>query len=83
MDQLHDSLEADYELGCVIKDKIIPRAVAWFTGAAVDPEDEYDDDDDEPPPAKGKGKGGAAKPSGSAAAAPGGPKPGDPECKQQ
>ena len=35
MDQLHESLEADYELGCVIKDKIIPRAVAWVTGAVI------------------------------------------------
>jgi len=47
VDQLHESLESDYELGCVIKDKIIPRAVAWFTGMAIDPEDDYDDEDDD------------------------------------
>ena len=47
VEQLHEQLEADYELGCVIKDKLIPRAVAWFTGMAIDPEDDYDDDDDD------------------------------------
>ena len=46
VEQLHEQLENDYELGCVIKDKIVPRAVAWFTGAAIDPEDDYDDDED-------------------------------------
>ena len=25
----------------------MPRAVSWFTGAAIDPEEEYDEDDDE------------------------------------
>ena len=47
VDQLHETLETDYELGCVIKDKIIPRAVAWYTGAAIDPDDDYDEDDDD------------------------------------
>jgi nucleosome assembly protein 1-like 1 len=44
---LHEQLENDYEIGCIIKDKIVPRAVSWFTGVAIDPEDEYDDDDEE------------------------------------
>jgi len=34
-------------MGCAIKDKIIPRAVAWFTGAAIDPDEDYDDDEEE------------------------------------
>lgn len=45
-DQLHEQLENDYEIGCIIKDRIVPRAVAWFTGAAVDPEEDYDEEDD-------------------------------------
>ena len=46
-EELNEQLEQDYELGALIKDKVIPRAVAWFTGAAVNPEDEYDDDDED------------------------------------
>ena len=44
---LQEELEHDYEIGCVIKDKLVPRACSWFTGAAIDPEEEYDEDDDE------------------------------------
>lgn len=43
-EQLRDQLENDYEMGCIIKDKIVPRAVAWFTGAAIDPDEDYDED---------------------------------------
>mmetsp|Transcript_22897 Transcript_22897/g.68204 ORF Transcript_22897/g.68204 Transcript_22897/m.68204 type:complete len:466 (+) Transcript_22897:27-1424(+) len=46
-EQLHEQLENDYDMGCAIKDKIIPRAVAWFTGAAIDPDEDYDDDEEE------------------------------------
>jgi nucleosome assembly protein 1-like 1 len=45
-DQLHEQLENDYETGCIIKDRIVPCAVAWFTGAAVDPDEDYDEEDD-------------------------------------
>jgi nucleosome assembly protein 1-like 1 len=44
----------DYEVGEIIKEKIIPRAVDWFTGLALQDEDmdeyedeEYEDEDDE------------------------------------
>merc|ERR1712166_321276 len=47
MEQLQEELEHDYEIGCLIKDKVVPRAVSWFTGAAIDPEEDFDDDDDD------------------------------------
>ena len=50
-------LELDYQLGEEIKDRLIPRAIDWFTGDAVDfdypelegegDEDEYSDEDGE------------------------------------
>jgi nucleosome assembly protein 1-like 1 len=51
-------LELDYQLGEDIKEKLIPRAIDWFTGEALafeeidddlaefDDEDDEDDDDD-------------------------------------
>lgn len=55
MEELQDRLEADYAAGEIIKEKIIPHAVDWFTGEALayDMDDEYgsegdySDDDDE------------------------------------
>eukprot|EP00921_Rhytidocystis_pertsovi_P021725 GHVQ01034703.1.p1 GENE.GHVQ01034703.1~~GHVQ01034703.1.p1 ORF type:complete len:354 (+),score=92.23 GHVQ01034703.1:467-1528(+) len=40
-------IEADYEMGITIRDKIIPQAISWFLGEVVDDDDEYDDDFDE------------------------------------
>uniref|UniRef100_A0A0A9CG19 Uncharacterized protein n=1 Tax=Arundo donax TaxID=35708 RepID=A0A0A9CG19_ARUDO len=51
-------MEHDYDIGTTIRDKIIPHAVSWFTGEAVQAEDfedmgddneddDEDDDDDE------------------------------------
>ena len=51
---IEERLELDYQLGEDIKEKLIPRAIDWFTGEALqfeelDEEDEEDmeDDDDE------------------------------------
>lgn len=47
---LEERLELDYQLGEEIKDRLIPRAIDWFTGDAVGygfPEDFVDDEDDE------------------------------------
>ena len=56
---MEERLELDYQLGEDIKEKLIPRAIDWFTGEALqfeeldeDPdendfEDEDDEDDDE------------------------------------
>ena len=52
---IEERLELDYQLGEDIKEKLIPRAIDWFTGEAlrfeeVDDdldEDEFDDEDDD------------------------------------
>jgi nucleosome assembly protein 1-like 1 len=56
---IEDRLEFDYQLGEDIKEKLIPRAIDWFTGEALQFEeidddmeegefdDEDEDDDDE------------------------------------
>lgn len=65
-EDLEARLELDYQLGEEIKDRLIPRAIDWFTGDAVgfgfpedfDQEDEFDsesegdsdEDDDDEPP---------------------------------
>ncbi|KAJ9511508.1 hypothetical protein QJQ45_029831 [Haematococcus lacustris] len=51
MDELQATIEADYEVGAVIREKLIPNAVDWFTGEAMDEEDafgmeDYDEEDD-------------------------------------
>jgi nucleosome assembly protein 1-like 1 len=54
LNELQNEVEQDYELGCVIRDKIVPDALRWFTGEAVtaesdeeEGEDEDEDEDDE------------------------------------
>jgi nucleosome assembly protein 1-like 1 len=58
---IEERLELDYQLGEDIKEKLIPRAIDWFTGEALqyenledfdegefeDEDDEDDDDDDQ------------------------------------
>ncbi|KAK9101357.1 hypothetical protein Scep_024787 [Stephania cephalantha] len=56
-EDLQNEMEQDYDIGSTIRDKIIPHAVSWFTGEAVeggdfegiddDDEDDDEDDDDE------------------------------------
>ncbi|KAL9228535.1 hypothetical protein vseg_004106 [Gypsophila vaccaria] len=52
-EELQNLMEQDYEIGSTIRDKIIPHAVSWFTGEAVqgdefeDIEDDDDDDDED------------------------------------
>ena len=75
-----EQIEADYEAGEFIKEKLIPNSVGWFTGDALeyesdesepedsedDGEDDDDDEDDEVAPPLVAGAPAA-----------------DPECKQQ
>ncbi|TPX45342.1 hypothetical protein SeMB42_g04044 [Synchytrium endobioticum] len=42
LEELGAKIEADYEVGDAIKDSVVPRAVDWFTGKALD----YEEDDD-------------------------------------
>jgi len=53
-DELDDRLQFDYELGDLIKSRIVPIAIDWYTGKALeyaefddDEEFDYDDEDDE------------------------------------
>jgi nucleosome assembly protein 1-like 1 len=53
-DDIEERLELDYQLGEDIKEKLIPRAIDWFTGEALafeeldeDVEDEFEDEDDD------------------------------------
>ncbi|MCO5547730.1 hypothetical protein L7F22_001181 [Adiantum nelumboides] len=54
-EELQDTMEQDYEIGSTIRDKIIPHAVSWYTGEAVEGEEfedveesgDLDDDEDE------------------------------------
>ncbi|KAI9890876.1 MAG: hypothetical protein M1814_003515 [Vezdaea aestivalis] len=56
---IEERLELDYQLGEDIKEKLIPRAIDWFTGEALqfeeldedlDPDQFIDDDDDDEDP---------------------------------
>lgn len=51
---LEERLELDYQLGEDIKEKLIPRAIDWFTGEALryeelddDMEGDFEDEDDD------------------------------------
>lgn len=51
---IEERLELDYQLGEDIKEKLIPRAIDWFTGEALQFEEldemdepDFEDDDDE------------------------------------
>ncbi|KAK6284388.1 hypothetical protein POUND7_003340, partial [Theobroma cacao] len=52
-EELQDRMEHDYNIGSTIRDKLIPHAVSWFTGEAVQGneydglEGDFDDSDDE------------------------------------
>ncbi|KAG8844167.1 hypothetical protein FRB96_003274 [Tulasnella sp. 330] len=46
-DMLEFKLEMDYSIGEDLKDKIIPRAIDYFTGKALEYDTDYDDDDDD------------------------------------
>ena len=54
-EEIEAKLELDYQMGEDIKEKLIPRAIDWFTGEALQfeqglddfDEDEFEDEDDE------------------------------------
>ncbi len=77
--------QEDYEIGAVMKDKIIPHAVSWFTGEALMEEEEGESGDEEEE--EGEDDGGArqrqqqVRAQSSSGAS---PSEGEqPECKQQ
>lgn len=46
IEELEVVMEADYEAGVILKDRLVPKAVVWYTGEAVDSEIEDMDDRD-------------------------------------
>jgi nucleosome assembly protein 1-like 1 len=47
IEELQATMEEDYEMGETIREKLIPHAVAWYTGEAIEQEEFGDEDDDE------------------------------------
>ncbi|EJD50227.1 NAP-domain-containing protein [Auricularia subglabra TFB-10046 SS5] len=47
LEELEQRLEMDYQIGEDLKERVIPRAIDFFTGKALDYEELEDDDDDE------------------------------------
>jgi len=45
-DENKELLNADFEIGQILRDRIIPRAVLYYTGEAHDEEDEFDEDEE-------------------------------------
>lgn len=54
MHALENTLEVEYEMGCILRDKIITHALGWYLGIEIDDDDdalngeedsEYYDDD--------------------------------------
>ena len=59
------AVEADFHIGCTLKDKLIPFSYLWYTGEAAMYDDEYDpydeeglDDDEDLDDDEGEGRGG-------------------------
>lgn len=45
--ELHEIVEDDFEVGCLIKEMLVPNAVSWFTGEMMDEQESDDDDEDD------------------------------------
>jgi nucleosome assembly protein 1-like 1 len=45
-EEIYNQLIADFELGQMLQERIVPRAVMYFTGDAVDSANEVESDDD-------------------------------------
>merc|ERR1719375_1497452 len=43
-------MQDDWETGCVLRDCVIPHAVRWYTGEAIEDGESSDEDDDSPAP---------------------------------
>lgn len=46
-EEMRNLLTSDFEIGHYIRERIVPRAVLYFTGEAVEDEDDYEEEDDD------------------------------------
>jgi nucleosome assembly protein 1-like 1 len=46
VEELRDKIDADVELAFALRNEVVPKAILWFTGEAVDDDDEDFDDQD-------------------------------------
>lgn len=46
-EETQELLTSDFEIGHYIRERIVPRAVLFFTGEALDEEDDYDEEEEE------------------------------------
>ena len=86
-----EALNTDFSIGNEIKDRLVPDAVMWYTGEALDSEDEDDeeetddeDDDEQADLMRALARGDLAEDDGDDPEYQPGPGEGDqaPECKQ-
>ena len=45
--ELNDKMQMQYDFGCFIKDELVPNAVKYYTGEAIEDDESYDDEDEE------------------------------------
>eukprot|EP00475_Leptophrys_vorax_P009542 TRINITY_DN1631_c0_g1_i1.p1 TRINITY_DN1631_c0_g1~~TRINITY_DN1631_c0_g1_i1.p1 ORF type:complete len:369 (+),score=79.29 TRINITY_DN1631_c0_g1_i1:283-1389(+) len=97
-EELQEMMEADYDVGSTLREKLIPHAVSWFTGEAADLEDmegdededdddldddEDDEDEEDEDEDEDEGKPQGRKPRKKGVTAAGAAGEQPPECKQQ
>lgn len=46
-EETRELLNADFEIGQLLRDRLVPRAALYFTGEAQDDDEDYEDEDDE------------------------------------
>ena len=47
VEAVNDKMQMQYDFGCFIKDELVPNAVKYYTGEAIeDDEEDYDDDEE-------------------------------------
>jgi len=46
-EETQELLAADYEIGHFFRERVIPRAILYFTGEALEDDEDFDDDEDE------------------------------------
>ena len=45
--ELNEKMQMQYDFGSFVKDELVPNAVKYYTGEAIEDEESYDDEDEE------------------------------------